>query len=582
MTRFVSALRRAPHLRITGERQRLLASFAAVFLFGLLAHGYAFTNFTVSHDSLNEMFLSGDIRYAAGSVADWKISLGRFLYPAYRTVFSGGAGTPWLSGVLSLVWVSLAVYLVSRLFSVDNALLLAVIGALFVTNVSYSALAATYIYDLDGDMLAMLLAVCAAYLLLRGTLRRRALAVIPIVGSLALYQAMISVTVSLVMIACILRLLENESAKAVFFDGLKAVGILFIGGAAYYILVRAVSSASGVALDGGYNSLLSLGRMTPDLLPEAVRSTYDTWARSTVRQPVFVPLPVTRAGHLLLAVLTLAAAACFLLRKRLPAANLLLALVLAALLPMGMNLSNFLGYAGMEAHDLMKYAFCLVYVFDILLLRQCLQSLPESRVFSGCAAISLALIAALVWGNIQTANALYLKKDLERQATLSRMTELCLRLDQTEGYVPGETPVVFIGLPSFDTPEALGSVSQITGAWGEKHGGRRVLRRVFFVHSADPDPHRQRIGAPRGSADGCNAAVSRGGQHLPGGRYAHRPDGIKKAQRPASTRRPLCFIIFTSMRCGIRDRGRRPPARPRSLRGGFPASASPWTRGRWR
>ena len=56
------------------------------------------------------------------------------------------------------------------------------IGALFVTNVSYSALAATYIYDLDGDMLAMLLAVCAAYLLLRGTLRRRALAVIPIVG----------------------------------------------------------------------------------------------------------------------------------------------------------------------------------------------------------------------------------------------------------------------------------------------------------------------------------------------------------------------------------------------------------------
>ena len=53
-------------------------------------------------------------------------------------------------------------YLVLRLFSVDNALLLAVIGALFVTNVSYSALAATYIYDLDGDMLAMLLAVCAA------------------------------------------------------------------------------------------------------------------------------------------------------------------------------------------------------------------------------------------------------------------------------------------------------------------------------------------------------------------------------------------------------------------------------------
>ena len=128
----------------------------------------------------------------------------------------------------------------------DNALLLAVIGALFVTNVSYSALAATYIYDLDGDMLAMLLAVCAAYLLLRGAGRRRALAVIPIVGSLALYQAMISVTVALVMIACSLRLLESESAKTVFFDGLKAVGILLAGGAVYGFLVRAVCRASGI------------------------------------------------------------------------------------------------------------------------------------------------------------------------------------------------------------------------------------------------------------------------------------------------------------------------------------------------
>ena len=287
MTRLASALRRAPYLRITGERKRLLASFAAVFLCGLLAHGYAFAGLTLSHDSLNEMFLSGDIRYAAGSVADWKISLGRFLYPAYRTVFSGGAGTPWLSGILSLVWVSLAVYLVSRLFSVDNALLLAVIGALFVTNVSYSALAATYIYDLDGDMLAMLLAVCAAYLLLRGAGRRRALAVVPIVCSLALYQSMISVAVSLVMIACILRLLNSESAKTVLFDGLKAVGILLAGGAVYGFLVRAVCRASGIALSDGYNSLLSLGRMTPALIPAAVRSTYATWAGSILRQPVF-------------------------------------------------------------------------------------------------------------------------------------------------------------------------------------------------------------------------------------------------------------------------------------------------------
>lgn len=146
-------------------------------------------------------------------------------------------------------------------------------------------------------------------------------------------------------------------------------------------------------------------------------------------------------------------------------------------------------------------------MFDILLLRQCLQSLPESRVFSGCAAISLALIAALVWGNIQTANALYLKKDLERQATLSRMTELCLRLDQTEGYVPGETPVVFIGLPSFAYARSARQRIADHRRVGEKHGGRRVLRRVFFVHSADPDPHRSESELPEGAQPDAMAAV---------------------------------------------------------------------------
>ena len=71
---------------------------------------------------------------------------------------------------------------------------------------------------------------------------------------------MISVAVSLVMIACILRLLNSESAKTVLFDGLKAVGILLAGGAVYGFLVRAVCRASGIALSDGYASLLGLGR----------------------------------------------------------------------------------------------------------------------------------------------------------------------------------------------------------------------------------------------------------------------------------------------------------------------------------
>lgn len=335
----------APALTITSERRRLLVSFGAVFLFGMLAHGYAFTNLTVSHDSLNEMYLFGSIHYAAGSVAEWKISLGRFLYPAYRLIFSGAAGTPWLSGILSLVWISLAVYLIARMFAIDHVPLLAVLAGLCTVNATYSALTATYIFDLDSDMLAVLLAVLAAYLWFTRSGWRRIFAAIPVVLSLALYQAMVSVTVTLIMIACILRLWKNESAKDVFLDGLSAIGILLLAGAVYYLLVRAVCSAADVAIGSGYNGLANLGKMTLSLVPAAIRSTYKTWLTNTLRQPFVWNSGLTHGIHLLLVFILLAAFVPVLIRKKLPAANLLLGLALIALLPFGMNLCGFLNYA---------------------------------------------------------------------------------------------------------------------------------------------------------------------------------------------------------------------------------------------
>lgn len=46
---------------------------------------------------------------------------------------------------------------------------------------------------------------------------------------------------------------------------------------------------------------------------------------------------------------------------------------------------------------------------------------------------------------------MYVKKRVESEATLSLMTEVMSRVDQTAGYVPGETAVIFIG----DISEAL-------------------------------------------------------------------------------------------------------------------------------
>ena len=70
--------------RLDREKNRLTTIFLATFLWGLAAHGYALLNFTISHDSLNEFWVFHSMGYYSGSVAQWKIALGRFLTPVYQ------------------------------------------------------------------------------------------------------------------------------------------------------------------------------------------------------------------------------------------------------------------------------------------------------------------------------------------------------------------------------------------------------------------------------------------------------------------------------------------------------------------
>ncbi|MDY3831958.1 MAG: hypothetical protein SOZ79_05715, partial [Candidatus Ventricola sp.] len=44
-------------------------------------------------------------------------------------------------------------------------------------------------------------------------------------------------------------------------------------------------------------------------------------------------------------------------------------------------------------------------------------------------------------------NQVYLKKNLEFESTLSLMSRVIQRIEETEGYVPGYTPVAILGTP---------------------------------------------------------------------------------------------------------------------------------------
>ena len=127
---------------------RTVAAAAALCM--LLAHGFAFTNLFPNHDSTVLVF-----------DAQWTMYvLGRGAQNLYFPLVRGKIAAPWLIGAFSIVYLALTGYIIAKLLHLRRwsaALLTGLLG----TCASVTAQLATYTYETDAYLLAMLLA-CAA------------------------------------------------------------------------------------------------------------------------------------------------------------------------------------------------------------------------------------------------------------------------------------------------------------------------------------------------------------------------------------------------------------------------------------
>ncbi|MBQ3194082.1 MAG: glucosyltransferase domain-containing protein [Oscillospiraceae bacterium] len=424
------------------NKKWLYMALGFVFFWGLLAHAYCFFDNSVSHDSLNEF-------HAAVFGNDWKIQLGRVFTPIYRDLFRSDATLPWLIGALSLLWIGLAVFFVVRLFDMDSAVMVFLTAGVMATNVSVSSTAATYINDLDGNMFALMCAAAAVYCW-KTLPWGEVLGAVLIMGSLGIYQGYLTVTITLVMMVCILRLFRGDAFRTVFRKGLRAIGMILAGGILYYIAMKAMTALSGNALTtGDYNSLGKALELTPQNLVEYVAGAYRDWFSWLWNAYSSYPAVMVRGITVLLAAAAVLAVGIWLLNRRIGLWEKLLGLTLMGLLPLGMNIFYVLTLD--NNHDLMVFAIWLSYLLVLLLVQWLAaqwQGMPRREKLSRCIRIVCFLLVFLVaYGSVQFANGMYLKKDLEFDAYLSLMTRIAARMESYEGYVPGETPVVFVGLP---------------------------------------------------------------------------------------------------------------------------------------
>lgn len=438
----LSAVKNALGKQIQGEGQRLRVCCLWALALGLLAHGFVLTNLLIGHDSLNEFYWTAS--------KDWKMTLGRFAQPVLRYGMGEITVLPWLTGLSGLLCIALSAHLVSKLFSLNTLWENLLLCGIMVTNVTVTAILATYIHDFAGDMLALLLCVGAAWawrqMGQRLSWKHTLLGAGFLALSFGLYQAYLAVTATILCLLALQGLLRGKGWKQTLNHLLRALPMVILAGGAYLVLVWVSKAVLGLPASTGDpgNDLSLLGENLKNF-PSLVADSYKMVVESLftnhydyvkgVHDRANSLVTLVNWGLLLLTLWNLGAAAR---ERKLPLGDVLLLVALLLLLPLAMACVTVLSTA---THTLVRYAFCLYYLLVLLALGE----RPRGKAQNRQRLAAAVLLGAVLVSNVQLSNAAYVKKDLEGEATLSAMTRVVARLESQPQYVPGQTPVAILG-----------------------------------------------------------------------------------------------------------------------------------------
>ena len=410
-------------------RQTALQALCATAVFSLAAHGFLFSNEFFSHDSVSYF------TYATGTPAFYA-GIGRFFIPLYEQI-KGDVAAPWLIGVLFILWMTGTALAVTRLLEIRSTGGLILACGLLCTNTALTLTGASYVYCMDEYAFALLCAAAAAWLFCRN----RWQAAVPGVGlltvSLAVYQAYFTVAAALCFLAVLRRAAaplpgEETSPSRVIWDGVRYLALLAGSFVAYYGLWGAVCAAMGVEKRRVEESLLAGGGMGHIL--SLVKEANGNYIAGLFDGGGVLGWLLPAVHVLLLAALAL----CLwpVLRRR-ELGNRVLPMALVCLIPTAFHAVWVLMNGG--ATQLMTYAGEFLYLLA-LACREPDRGRPLP-IRTGMA----MLLCLVVWQHTVFANQVYMKKELEKNTTLVLAGQVIGRIENVEGYVPGETPVAFAG-----------------------------------------------------------------------------------------------------------------------------------------
>lgn len=426
-------------------------SIISTYVWGIIAHAYCFLHDTYSHDSMSTI-------YATAGEDLWKIKLGRYIAPLVRQMTVGRLCLPWLAGIISLFLIALAVYGICCILSISSPAVTVLTAGIMVTNITITATAATFLYELSIDMTALVFAVITVYIWYFKD-KWAFFSAVFVFLTLGLYQSYISVTITLMIMVSIQDILLHKELKCIICKGLKGIGVIIIGSILYFAVLLLIIKIGNIDIrTNTYNGVYNIKMITASSIVKRIPGLYYSWLHSYLKNQSVFPWQFIATVNIMIFAISL-----YIIGGILHQADdfraKILGVVLCALLPLGMNASYL--FSGIWSHELMRYAFCLPIVFCLSLtsIRKTCFKITDERLIKHCAFI---LVLVILIANVRTANTAYLKKEFEKRATISVMNRVQSALEQRADYIYGDTKVVFVGAPRFEM-RGFDSLKNVTG-----------------------------------------------------------------------------------------------------------------------
>jgi len=430
MENVVSPLERV-YMRINEYVKLKKSSILSGLFFGILAHGFMFTNKLVNADEITSLFYKG----ATIDSGRWGLELISYVLP--------NVSVPWLWGILSLVLITFASCVMLDIFEIKHPFFRFLLPAIVVT---FPALTGTFCFMFTSSAyaVAFLLAVLAVFVYVKAEgYRKWIFSSLLLIFSMSIYQAYVAMTASFLVIIMIQRILDGEKAETVFLFGVKAVLMLLISLVVYYL-----SSALAVYISDGEFLLYAVEGQKS--IKDRVAMVYYNFKYTFLGSFYgYVNSRLSYYAHILSIVLCAFVAVIKVLSTK-DIKRIILVIVCVCLLP----LSTYCMYLIANqyiVHSLVLYSFISVYVFAIILIDKttCTREVFVRDIVALC-------IACVIASNIFLANMAYLKMHLQYENAHSYFTSLVSQIKSSDEYSDGLKIAIIGQETDFYDPEQLG------------------------------------------------------------------------------------------------------------------------------